>query len=384
MSNLRPMAREGTKTAMEFMVDRALSPERLHALAHPRDWPDNDADKGVAPESGALPRATWDAALGDVARDILCRPSRRFRARMCEVAWRLADGAGDIPAQLPALIEVIHAGSLIVDDIEDGSTVRRGAPSLHLIHGMPRALNTGNWMYFWAMDLVDQLALPTSRAHEVRQALSDAMYRCHLGQSLDLSVSVGALPRPWVYRTVATSTMLKTGALMELAARLGAQAAAAAPARVEALARFGRRLGLGLQMLDDFGNLNAPPADAGDSKALEDLRNGRPTWPWARAALDLDDPTFAHLQASARALVQKGEGLGGGGGGGAGTGEGDTEHSRARALAAELRMAVGLAGRRQTSSYLRRTLHELREVVGDREELVLLASEMHRLEDSYG
>jgi len=225
-------------------------------------------------------------------------------------------------------------------------------------------------MYFWAMDLVDQLVLPLATQDQLHRALVDAMYRCHLGQSLDLSVAVGELPREWVYRTVATGTMLKTGALMELAARLGAIAAGAPADQVRALARFGRRMGLGLQMLDDFGNLNAPPSDTEDSKALEDLRNGRPTWPWARAALDLDEPTFAHLQASARALVQ--------------AGDADADGSRARALAAELRMAVGLKGRRQTSAFLKDALHELRYEVGDRTELTLLSSELQRLEASYG
>jgi len=369
-------------TPFALMVDEALSPPRLQAMSHPQDWPENFPEQGgnlagatdAALASAPLPRATWEGALGEIARDILGRPSRRFRGRMCELAWRLADGADKIPASLPAVVEVIHAGSLIVDDIEDGSPVRRGGPSLHVLHGIPRALNTGNWMYFWAMDLIAQLDLPASTRDGLGRALVDAMYRCHLGQSLDLSVAVGTLPRALVYRTVATSTMLKTGALMELAARLGGVAAGAPPARVEALARFGRRLGLGLQMLDDFGNLNAPSSASGGSKALEDLRNERPTWPWARAAVDLDEPTFEHLQASVRALAKNA----------ADTDAGDVDQSRSRALAAELRMAVGLEGRRRTSSYLEQALGDLRDEVGERDELAMLAREIQRLEASYG
>jgi geranylgeranyl pyrophosphate synthase len=162
--------------------------------------------------------------------------------------------------------------------------------------------------------------------------------------------------------------MLKTGALMELAARLGSMAAGASATRVHALARFGRRVGLGLQMLDDFGNLNATPTDSVDAKALEDLRHARPTWPWALAARDLDEPTFAHLQASARALAK-------------GT---DADGTRARGLAAELRMAVGLKGRRETAAYLQASLQDLRAEVGERDELVLLTKEIQRLEAAYG
>lgn len=347
------------------MVGRTLVPERLQALSHPEDWP-------LPAGAPALSPATWDRALAEIARDILSRPSHQFRARMCALAWRLADGTGDVPAVLPFLVEVIHAGSLIVDDIEDDSRERRGAPCLHLLHGTPLALNAGSWMYFWALDLVQQVPLPAAhgeRLHdELRRALCDTMYGCHLGQSLDLSVGVGDLPRGAVYHTVATTTALKTGALMELAARLGALAAGACQARVEALARFGRRLGIGLQMLDDFGNLNASHAEDPSGKSLEDLRNGRSTWPWALAAEELDEPEFSRLQASARALAP-------------GT---DPDGTRTRALAAALRMAVGLKGRRQTKLYLQRALADLREQVGERDELTALVQELDRLEAAYG
>jgi geranylgeranyl pyrophosphate synthase len=192
------------------------------------------------------------------------------------------------------------------------------------------------------------------------------MARCHLGQALDLGVDVARLPRTTVYRTVATSTSLKTGALMELAARLGAITAGAPADREEALARFGRRLGLGLQMLDDFGNLTAR-ADAGSDKALEDLRNGTPTWPWALAARALDDAAFAELQDAARALR-----------------EGSADDGRARSLAAALRMAVGREGREQSARYLRGAVADLSAAVGPRSELAAVAAEIRRLEAAYG
>jgi len=353
------------------LVERTLAPERLQSLCHPEDWP--PPLNGTAPASSsptaALSPATWERAVAEIARDILSRPSHQFRARMCTLAWRLADGEGDVPAVLPFLIEVIHAGSLIVDDIEDDSRERRGAPCLHLLHGTPLALNAGTWMYFWAVDLVRQVPVDATVQESLRRALVETMYGCHLGQSLDLSVRVGALPRASVYRTVASTTALKTGALMELAARLGALAAGADAPRVEALARFGRRLGIGLQMLDDFGNLNAPHAEDASGKSLEDLRNGRPTWPWALAAEELDEPEFARLQASARALLSDGA---------------DPDGTRARALAAALRMAVGLKGRRQTRLYLHGALADLRGQVGDRDELGALALELDRLEEAYG
>ena len=368
-----PRQNTAPATGLPALVDEALSSAALGRAAHAEDWPEQARSSSwpASPAWPALPRAVWERALGDVARDILGRPSRQFRARMCELGWRLADGPGEIPASLPALVEIVHAGSLIVDDIEDGSALRRGAPAVHLVHGVPRTINTGTWMYFWALDLVEQLAVPGAARTRVRDAMGQALHHGHLGQALDLSVSIGRMPRALVYRTVATSTMLKTGALMQLAAVTGALAAMASDDFIAALAQFGRRLGLGLQMLDDFGNLTAPAPEASDAKALEDLRNGRPTWPWAHAALDLSATAFSHLQESARALCEGG----------------DPDGTRARALAAELKMAVGMKGRRQAAAYLDNALAELRARLGEhgeREELALLASEIKRLEVSYG
>ncbi len=354
-------------SGLPALVDEALSSMALERAAHEEDWPEPPASP-ASPGSSSLPRAVWDRALGDVARDILGRPSRQFRARMCELGWRLADGLGEVPALLPALVEIVHAGSLIVDDIEDGSQLRRGDTAVHIVHGLPRTINTGTWMYFWALDLVDRLPSPAATRGRIRHAVAEALHRGHLGQALDLSVSIGRMPRALIYRTVATSTMLKTGALMELAAVAGALAAGASDDSVDALAQFGRRMGLGLQMLDDFGNLTAPTTDASETKALEDLRNDRPTWPWAHAAVELDAAAFSQLQASARALSECG----------------DPDGTRARALAAELRMAVGMKGRRQAALYLDNARGDLRKRIGERHELGLLASEIERLEISYG
>ena len=350
-----------TGTRLTALVDEGLMSDELSARAHPADWP---SVVGGAAARG-VERVHWDQALGDVARDILNRPSRFFRGRLTELAWQLGGGPGEPPALLGALVEVVHAGSLIVDDIEDGSQERRGVPAVHVVHGLPRALNAGNWMYFWALSMVDRLA-PAVR-DRIRAGLVQTMLDCHLGQGLDLTARIDRLSQAEVAALVATTTTLKTGALMSFAARLGAAAAGARAEHEEGLARFGRRLGVGLQMLDDFGNLTGG-SEGNASKALEDLRNGRVSWAWAFAAKALDAGAFADLQASAREVV----------------GSPDAPGARARSLAAALRIAVGRAGRDETRRYLDEALADLRRAVGDRHELEAVSSEIARLEVSYG
>lgn len=255
-----------------------------------------DRELDAAAPFPGVPARVWEQALTGPAREILRRPGKELRARVVDSCYRLAGGLpGALPPELPLAVEVLHAGSLIVDDIEDESETRRGAPALHHLVGTPIALNTGNWMYFWALELLASAA-PPSILHTAVSTLS----RCHRGQALDLAVCVCELPQGDVAGVVAATTALKTGSLMELAATLGAVAAGAPAATVGAFARFGHAFGVGLQMLDDLGSItSARRAD----KGAEDLRNGRPTWPWAWLADSASELHFTELRHQARAVL---------------------------------------------------------------------------------
>src|SRR5262249_10800792 len=181
-------------------------------------------------------------------------------------------GEGLPPSDLAHIVELIHAGSMIVDDIEDGSRRRRGEPALHVLHGVPLALNTGNLLYFLPLGLLRRLQLGAAAELVLHRRIARTMVRAHCGQALDLGTLVSQLSQADLPHVVRASSALKTGSLTGLAASLGAVAASAAPPAVHALTRFGEELGVALQMLDDIGNLRG----VGDlEKRHEDLRLGR-------------------------------------------------------------------------------------------------------------
>jgi geranylgeranyl pyrophosphate synthase len=249
---------------------------------------------------------------------------------------------------------------LIVDDIEDESNQRRGAPALHCRYGLPRALNAGNFLYFWALELLSRLGLPPITELALHRAFSRTLLACHQGQALDLSVDVTQLEQSEVLPTVSAVTRLKTGKLCELAAHMGALAAGASQSKAQAIAHFGRELGIGLQMLDDLGGI---VSERRAHKGHEDLRHRRPTWPWAWAAGELDARAYANIQKLGRGVSASGE--------------------HPETVASQLRLAVASHGRAQASARLAAALARLAEAVPEPRAILELEHELARLEKSY-
>lgn len=229
--------------------------------------------------------------------DISERPSKRLRAALVRLGHDLAFGPvreGGAPTveserQLTLCtqaLELLHAGSLIVDDVQDGSTERRGGPTAHARYGLPSALCAGNWLYFWPLHLVRSGGFSPEVEHRLMSLYCEAVERAHYGQALDLNVRVDSLPRVDVLPATTTSASLKTGSITALACCIGATVAGASPEVVASVRTLGERLGVALQRLDDFGNLVGRREP---EKRREDLRHLRLSAVWAFAAIRGDE-----------------------------------------------------------------------------------------------
>jgi geranylgeranyl pyrophosphate synthase len=315
----------------------------------------------LGPASAALGAPIWRRALEAPVRDFVERPSKALRAALVARCYELAGGAAPCPDELGAIVEILHAGSLIIDDIEDGSTSRRGGPALHALHGVPVALNAGNWMYFWALDLVRQLPLSDSAQLALYRWVLHTLLRCHHGQGLDLTTNVYDSPQPDVPGLVRATTELKTGALMELSAVLGALGAGAAPALADEFAHFGREVGVALQMLDDVGGL---VSEKRCHKGHEDLLLGRPTWPWAWLARELPSERYAELVTLGGQVAAR--------------------RQHPELLARQLRAQLRGSGRVRIRRHLHAAFARLQQATGASPSLTALRAELQRLEKSYG
>ncbi|MBN1606009.1 MAG: polyprenyl synthetase family protein [Polyangiaceae bacterium] len=314
---------------------------------------------GVGAE--AIPTEVWEAGLLGPLRDFLGRPGKSLRAGLVQAAWRASGAPGAAPEMLAVMIEVLHAGSLVIDDIEDDAVERRGRPALHRLYGIPRALNAGNWLYFWSELLLGSIRLDPARELEARRWLARTIFNCHHGQAIDLSARATELGQSQIPELVSVVTKLKTGSLIALAMRLGALAAEAKPEDTEALASFGSSLGTALQMLDDLGGIASEPRW---HKGQEDLVGARPTWPWAWLAAQLDSYSFARLRELARAV--------------------EASQLPATELASAMRSQLGDSATARVDAHLAATLDVLRSSVPDASRLTLVQMTIDRLRGSYG
>lgn len=319
------------------------------------------SERGRASEAfvSGVPKQLWDDALLDPLREFIARPSKGFRGRLVEVGFRLAGGTKALPRELPVNVESLHAGSLIVDDIEDESEHRRNAPCLHRSIGVPLALNAGNFLYFWPQVLLSHAGLSPANRLRAHERLALCLMRCHQGQALDLAVRVDELAQSDVPNVVHAIATLKTGGLLGLAMGLGAVAAGADEKRADAIAAFGCAIGVGLQMLDDMSGIQNPRRR---EKAHEDLEHGRATFVWALLAEELDAARYDQLRRELAAL---------------------REDEKPEALVERLRFRLGASGTRRVRAHFAEAVDDVRAAIGDSPVFAEFAEELVRLERSY-
>lgn len=241
----------------------------------------------------------FSKALTDPVDDLFSRPRKNVRNQLVELGFMiacrqlgLADYDRDVLKSACHVLEIFHAGSLVVDDIEDGSLYRRGAKSLHNVYGIPLALNAGNWLYFLPFKLIDDMEIDATRKAALSRECQNTLLRAHYGQALDLGVSVDGLSQERVYGVAMAAMELKAGVLTGLALTMGSLALGASPELASSLNRFGRKIGIALQMFDDIGNLTS---SHNPEKRCEDLKLKRVGYIFGIASKVLPASRFTEL-----------------------------------------------------------------------------------------
>jgi len=184
--------------------------------------------------------------------------------------------------------EMMHVGSLIIDDVQDKSVIRRGGPAAHHIYGEAQAINSGTAAYFIGEHLMDNVRVSDRQRLRLYQLFFEALRAGHAGQAIDLDGFANLIPgvvetgdARELERRVLAVHRLKTAAPAACLARMGAIQGGGTEAQIEALGGFFENLGLAFQIIDDVLNLRG---FKGDLKARgEDIAHGKFTLPVVRA-----------------------------------------------------------------------------------------------------
>jgi geranylgeranyl pyrophosphate synthase len=175
--------------------------------------------------------------------------------------------------------EIIHNATLIHDDIEDRSEVRRGAPAVHIKYGVDVALNLGDFMfYFPIVALLDSPKLDSETKIRLLDVYQREMLKVTIGQAMDIAWHNFLVdPFSVTESEYLQMTYSKTGVLSSMAAKLGAILGGADDKTVEALGNFGSSIGVAFQLQDDL--LNVTEGEYAKSKGGEgdDITEGKIT-----------------------------------------------------------------------------------------------------------
>ncbi|MEO3812274.1 polyprenyl synthetase family protein [Sphaerisporangium sp. B11E5] len=255
-----PAARELVGPALRAAVD-LLDPVTRRVAAYHLGWTDHEG----RPADGG---------------------GKALRPALAVLSSRAAGAAPDLPAA--AAVELVHAFSLLHDDIMDGDRTRRHRPAAWTLFGRAEAILAGDALLALAGELLAGAGTPGHL--QVARAVGVATRRLIAGQAADLEferrteVSLAECLR---------MSSDKTGALLSCACAAGALAAGAPPGLTGALAAFGAEAGLAFQLVDDLLGIWGTPETTG-KPVLSDLRAGKKTLPVV-AALTGGTPAGARL-----------------------------------------------------------------------------------------
>ncbi|TRO49564.1 polyprenyl synthetase family protein [Candidatus Bathyarchaeota archaeon] len=224
----------------------------------PREFTDDSILFKVNPPKFSSNLEALNKGVAEPIWEILDRGGKRWRPALfllvCEALGENVENCLDF-AIIP---EVVHNGTLMVDDIEDDSELRRGKPCSYKIYGVDIAVNAGNAMYYLPLlPLMEKKKqVPAETLRDIYEVYVQEMINLSLGQAMDIT---------W-HRGIANANNLneedylqmcayKTGTLARMSAKISAVLAGASREQVEKLGHFAESIGIAFQMQDDVLDL---------------------------------------------------------------------------------------------------------------------------------
>jgi octaprenyl-diphosphate synthase len=187
-------------------------------------------------------------------------------------------GVNEESIKLCAIVEMIHAASLLHDDVIDEADTRRGSPSVNALYDDKTAIMFGDVLYSKAFTELSQMN------RKIAYNISSAVTKLSIGEMMDIDLTQTFNTD---YKKYLDMIYKKTASLIEASA---ASAAILANKDEEIYALYGKNLGLAFQMIDDILDITQDAATLG-KPAMFDFVEGKATIPYLLLHQRLDDKT---------------------------------------------------------------------------------------------
>jgi geranylgeranyl pyrophosphate synthase len=221
-------------------------------------------------------------------RDIILRGGKAWRSYGFLSCMDIVGGDSQPFAHWLAMPELLHVGSLIIDDVQDDSDVRRGGPACHKLYGDALAINAGCASYFLAQIPAITSGLSAALLVRIYEAYFEAVRAAHAGQALDIDGMWHLMPGvvddgdgALIERRVLAVHRLKSAAPCGALARMAALIGGGTDQQAEGLGSLFEAFGVAFQIIDDVLNLRG--FDENRKNQGEDISAGKITAPVAKA-----------------------------------------------------------------------------------------------------
>jgi geranylgeranyl pyrophosphate synthase/predicted secreted hydrolase len=257
--------------------------------------------KGNKHLTDGLDKLVYSEKLIKPIREITDRSGKSWRSYATIACCDAVGGNSQVAIDWLALPELMHVGSLMVDDVQDKSAIRRGGPAAHMLHGDAIAINSGTAAYFIGQYCIYHIDKEFEGKVKIYNAYFEAMRASHSGQAMDIYGLDYMMPdalkddnvAKLLQKRVIATHRLKSAAPASYLARIGVLLGEGTEEQMEAIGNYFEALGISFQIIDDTLNLKGFK-DNLKTKA-EDISAGKITYPVAKAIPLLDKKDRARL-----------------------------------------------------------------------------------------
>jgi len=257
-------------------LEAPVSPANLPEKSSPDVRLDVQIDELISDAMTEVNRKIHVALQSDVVlisqmgQYIIGAGGKRLRPKLTLLSALAHGYQGNHHTNIAAIIEFIHTATLLHDDVVDSSSLRRGQDTANTVWGNEAAVLVGDFLYSRAFEMMVEVG--QMRVMEILSAATNTIAAGEVMQLMNIGEAEISVQR---YMDVIAA---KTGKLFEAATQLGSVLASADYDVEQSMARYGARLGLAFQLIDDALDYTSRSDELGKNVG-DDLAEGKPTLP---------------------------------------------------------------------------------------------------------